>query len=47
MTVNDTNLNIRINAELKDMFIKATNKNNIKYSKVLRKFIEEYVDENK
>ena len=38
------NLNIRIDNELKQKFIKATENQDIKYSQAIRSFIIEYVD---
>lgn len=41
--IKNSNLNIRIDKELKDKFIKLTKENGTSYSKELRYMIEEYI----
>jgi hypothetical protein len=43
----DTNLNIRINKGLKEKFIAIVEDKDISYSKIIRKFITNYIEANK
>ena len=42
----NTNLNIRIEDELKKQFIAITEKQDVKFSHVIRNFIKDYVTKN-
>ena len=42
----NTNLNIRIEDELKKQFITITEKQDVKFSHVIRNFIKDYVTKN-
>ena len=43
----DKNINIRINSETLNQFKEICNKENIKYSDLIRMLIEDYIGENK
>jgi len=43
----DKNINIRINSETLNQFKEICNKENIKYSDLIRTLIEDYIGENK
>ena len=42
----NTNLNIRIEDDLKKKFIEVTEKQDVKFSHVIRNFIQDYVTKN-
>ena len=42
----NTNLNIRIEDDLKKKFIEVTEKQDVKFSHVIRNFIKDYVTKN-
>lgn len=41
----DANLNIRINKETRDKFLACVAKSEFSYSKLIRDFIEKYIEE--
>ena len=47
LKVQDKNINIRVNGEMRAAFIKAAHDNNKNGTSLIRDFMQRYIDENK
>ena len=47
LKLQDKNINIRVNGEMREAFIKAAHDNNKNGTSLIRDFMQRYIDENK